>query len=161
MKTFYFETLGCDKNTADTRAYTEKLVSKGLIEVENINEANFVFINTCSFIVPAKEESIGTILDLTTIKKQNPEVKIIAVGCLIEQHMESIESSIPELDGLIGVYGFDDNNIHKLFSLMGLEDITDKKIDIYEALPGSVTGYLKIADGCDNQHCTYCTIPSI
>ncbi|AMP20555.1 hypothetical protein AZF37_04655 [endosymbiont 'TC1' of Trimyema compressum] len=160
MKTFYFETLGCDKNTADTRAYTEKLVSKGLIEVENPNEANFVFINTCSFIVPAKEESIGTILDLTTIKKQNPEVKIIAVGCLIEQHMEAIESSIPELDGLIGVYGFDDNNIHKLFSLMGLEDITDEKVDIQEALPGSATGYLKIADGCDN-HCTYCTIPSI
>ena len=115
MKTFYFETLGCDKNTADTRAYTEKLVSKGLTEVADPHEADFIFINTCSFILPAKEESIGTILDLTTIKNKNPQVKIIAVGCLVEQHMEEVKESIPELDGLIGVYGFDDANINKLF----------------------------------------------
>ena len=160
MKTFYFETLGCDKNTADTRAYTEKLVAKGLMEVDNPYEADFVFINTCSFILPAKEKSIATILDLSNIKNENPNVKIIAVGCLVEQHMEEVKISLPELDGLIGVYGFDDKNIHKLFSLMGFEGIDDIEGGVFGEASACVTGYLKIADGCDN-HCTYCTIPSI
>lgn len=161
MKTFYFETLGCDKNTADTRAYTEKLVTKGLTKTDSPYEADFIFINTCSFILPAKEESIGTILDLTSIKKENPNVKIIAVGCLIQQHKDEVKDSIPELDGLIGVYGFADDNIHELFALMGLDDdISINEKDIEDSGVEAITGYLKIADGCDNT-CTYCTIPSI
>ena len=68
MKKIYIVSLGCPKNLTDT----EKIMASSFKDYQSVSQpqdADIIFINTCSFIVPAKEESIETILEFIELKK--------------------------------------------------------------------------------------------
>ncbi len=97
MNNIFVISLGCPKNLVDT----EKMLAiyfQGYHLTNDIDQANTIFINTCSFITPSKEESIDTILEYVNYVKQHPEKKIFVSGCLWEQHKESLEKEIPEVN---------------------------------------------------------------
>ena len=59
-------------------------------------------VNTCSFIDPAKKESIDTILEMAEYKKIGRAKKLIVAGCLVERYRGDIRKDMPEVDALIG-----------------------------------------------------------
>lgn len=137
----------------------------GVTLVDGPAEADLVVVNTCGFILPAKEQSIGALLEAVALKADRPEMKVVAVGCLVQKHMDELRSAIPELDGFFGVH--DPDGMLSLIEEVGSGRREDRmgpaRLDGTRAFPqsaGGVTAYLKIADGCDTR-CTYCTIPSI
>ena len=72
-----FSHVGCEKNLVDTE-HMQGLLDREGYEVEsNINEANVVVVNTCSFIETAREESIRKILEYTNQGKE-----VIVAGCM-------------------------------------------------------------------------------
>ena len=143
----YLESLGCDKNRVDSEKLLSELLGKydGAEVTLDPSEADIAIVNTCSFIGPAKEESINTILDLAEYKKSGRLKKLIVAGCLVERYKDEIRKELPEIDEIASVKDYD----RRLDSQM-------KRVESGERY----TRYLKIAEGCD-KYCSYCIIPRL
>ena len=143
----YLESLGCDKNRVDSEKLLSELLEKyeGSEVTLDPSEADIAIVNTCSFIGPAKEESINTILDLAEYKKSGSLKKLIVAGCLVERYKDEIRKELPEIDEIASVKDY----VRRLDSQM-------KRVESGERY----TRYLKIAEGCD-KYCSYCIIPRL
>ena len=143
----YLESLGCDKNRVDSEKLLSELLGKydGAEVTLDPSEADIAIVNTCSFIGPAKEESINTILDLAEYKKSGSLKKLIVAGCLVERYKDEIRKELPEIDEIASVKDY----VRRLDSQM-------KRVESGERY----TRYLKIAEGCD-KYCSYCIIPRL
>lgn len=157
--------LGCDKNRVDTEKFLYNISGMGFEITEDFSSAEVVIINTCAFINAAREESIDTILDIARYK-QSGKLKILAVtGCLPQKYLNELTAELPEVDLFLGVNEYD-LLLPKIKSLLTEKGIAETECVVNAKKPDRILttpshyAYLKIADGCDN-HCTYCTIPSI
>ena len=97
-----FISLGCPKNLVDSEVMMGQLVARGHQLTPNPAEADVLVVNTCSFIDPAKKESVETILEMAEYKKSGRARKLIVAGCLVERYRDDIRSQIPEVDAVIG-----------------------------------------------------------
>ena len=153
MKKYSVISLGCSKNLVDSEKFAG-IIETNSYEYTNVNEdANVIIINTCGFINDAKEESVNTILEAVDFKTTGKCEKLVVTGCLVKRYFEDIKTDIPEIDELIDLKDFD--KFSKIFS--------DRKAPLRpkrKLLTLSHFAYLRISDGCNN-HCNYCSIPSI
>jgi len=154
MKNFTVITLGCPKNTVDSRHLIDALTKEGFFYVEDFKKADFVFINTCCFINDAKEESIDEIL---TAAKFKIDRKLIVFGCLSKRYGKELEKEIPEIDAIFGVDEKD-----KIINYIKQYSENSKFISQnfqYTVEPPSYR-YIKIAEGC-SRRCSFCIIPDV
>src|SRR3979409_2219951 len=79
-----------------------QLVANGHELTPNPDQADIIVVNTCSFIDPAKQESIDTILEMAEHKKTGRAQKLIVAGCLVERYRGDIQKNMPEVDAVIG-----------------------------------------------------------
>src|SRR6202048_3058037 len=79
-----------------------QLAARGHELTPHPDQADVLVVNTCSFIDPAKKESIDTILEMAEYKKVGRAKKLIVAGCLVERYRGDIRKDIPEVDALIG-----------------------------------------------------------
>lgn len=127
----------------------------------NPDEAEVIVVNTCSFIGPAQQESVETILEMAEYKKTGSAKKLIVAGCLVERYRNDIQKEIPEVDHVIGT-----NEIEQIAALCeGMpQDSNPLAPYLYHDLTPRLQStpkhfaYLKIAEGCDHP-CTFCVIP--
>jgi len=126
------------------------------------DQADVLVVNTCSFIDPAKQESIDTILEMAEYKKVGRAKRLVVAGCLVERYRGDILKDLPEVDALVGT-----NEIERIVQVCeGIEDPApaDPGLYLYHDLTPRVLAtprhfaYLKIAEGCDHP-CTFCVIP--
>jgi ribosomal protein S12 methylthiotransferase len=153
-----FVSLGCSKNQVDSERVMGLLKANGHTITTVLNDAQAIFVNTCGFINPAKEESINTILEMAEYKQKHLK-KLIVIGCLSQRYKKDLIDELPEVDRFIGVseYG-------KLDEILS-EVLETKIIGTYGKMERLIskkahTAYLKISEGCSNR-CTYCAIPLI
>ena len=160
MKTVGIVSLGCAKNRVDSEVLLALLRARGYAIVPP-EKAQIAFVNTCGFIEPAKEESIGTILDLAARKGKGLE-KLYVTGCLVQRYADEMKEELPEVDGFLGV-----NEYERVFEMMESQERPvfrgpgcrfPEADRVLTTTPG--TAYVKISDGCDNR-CAYCAIPLI
>lgn len=160
-KSFYITTLGCPKNIADSSHIETSLLKEGLKLANSADESHFHFINTCTFIQSANEETIETILESANIKKQNNN-KLIVVGCFAERYGDVIRKELPEIDIYWGTKNYKDAGklLKKYFpeSFNGIQSIYQNNIS--KNPTGKPYSYIKISDGC-NRDCHFCIIPKI
>ena len=149
------------------------LISKSGYNITPLaHEADVILINTCAFILPAKEESIEEILRAAEGKKgkESSCSRLIVTGCLPQRYGRILEHELPEVDLFIGV-GEVPNIAQHLDSLIfkearGPRSIISKPSFLMDARSPRLlttplhTAYLKIAEGCSNR-CSYCVIPVI
>lgn len=162
----YFISLGCDKNTVDSEMMLGLLTKEGHSIVTDIEEAEAAIINTCAFILDAKQESINTIIELGSHKDTGNLKYLIVTGCLAERYKDELKEQLPEVDVMIGTQGFDQiaatlSNLDKMSATDIFPALSEPAIcGLHRVLnePQHVA-YLKIAEGC-NKRCTYCAIPS-
>jgi ribosomal protein S12 methylthiotransferase len=148
--------LGCPKNLVDTELILGKLKASKVELVQNLEEADVVLINTCGFIDAAKEESINTILEVSSLKEKYPEKKVVVTGCLVERYKNELEKEIPEVDMFIDL-----KEEFQIPEKLGLKP--ELKTSIYNTRVLTTpphTAYLKISEGCDHT-CAFCAIPQI
>lgn len=166
MKIF-FVSLGCDKNLVDSEMMIGMLAKSGHTITDDEKEADVVVVNTCCFILDAKQESIDTILQMAELKKNASLKALIVTGCLGERYREEIQAEIPQVDAILGTNSFD-LIVQTIDEVMEgkkqnhFTDIQDTPVFGKERMvtTGGHYAYLKIAEGCD-KHCTYCIIPKI
>src|ERR1700694_589686 len=157
-----FVSLGCPKNLVDTEVMMGQLISSGHELTPHPSDADVIVVNTCSFIDPAKQESVDTILEMAEYKKTGRARKLIVAGCLVERYRGDIRKNMPEVDAVIGT-----NELEQIASLCeGVEPAERNPFEPYlyhDATPRVLAtprhyAYIKIAEGCDHP-CTFCVIP--
>jgi len=156
-----FVSLGCPKNLVDSEVMMGQLAARGHELTPNPGDADVLVVNTCSFIDPAKQESIDTILEMAEYKKTGRARKLVVAGCLVERYRQDILRQLPEVDALIGT-----NEVEKIVEVCEDAAGTDAPVVpyLYHDLTPRILAtpshfaYLKIAEGCDHP-CTFCVIP--
>jgi len=89
-----------------------QLVARGHELTPHPDQADVLVVNTCSFIDPAKKESVDTILEMAEYKRIGRARKLIVAGCLVERYRGDIRQEMPEVDALVGV-----NELSKIVAL--------------------------------------------
>jgi ribosomal protein S12 methylthiotransferase len=159
--------LGCAKNQVDSEIMLGRLKQAGWVVTEDPEEAHTIVVNTCSFIQPAAEESIDTIVDLAEYKKSGACRRLVVTGCLPERYREQIIQAIPEVDVFLGTGAFDqivqavgDFRLTRTAILPDPERACRDHQGSARVLTAAHLAYLKIAEGCSH-HCSYCIIPKL
>jgi ribosomal protein S12 methylthiotransferase len=155
---FYVETLGCPKNAVDSDKVTASLLADGLVPADAPQDADVVVVNTCAFIEAARQESIDTILALSS--ERRPGAKLVVTGCLAERNGPELAAAIPEVDAVVGFAG--EGALADRVAIgpprrkpTGVRDL----LELPRAKPLVPWAYIKIAEGCDRA-CAFCAIPS-
>lgn len=152
-------TMGCSKNRVDSEHLLMQLSAAGWEvspEEEPLEDAgvDVLIINTCGFILDAKEESIDAILEGVDAKKRGVVSRLYVMGCLSQRYRSELPSEIPEVDGWFGAF-----SIEPLLRTMSVRPDPSLETRRYLTTPGHYA-YLKISEGCDRK-CSYCAIPGI
>lgn len=161
-----FVSLGCSKNTVNTERMIRIVMDAGYEVVPEDIDADVVVINTCAFIESAKEESIGSILDVAWLKENRSLKAIVVTGCLSERYREQVAEQLPEVDAVLGTGSYEEiaRAIDEVLAGRKYQSYGDKNICEMggaRVLTGQkFSAYLKIGEGCNNR-CTYCAIPQI
>lgn len=152
-----FISLGCAKNLVDSE-YLIGLFNDPFFEIEtDPKKCDAILINTCGFILSAKQEAIDTILEMAELKKDKLKY-LIVTGCLTQRYYDDLKVEMSEVDLFIKIEDY-----QKAPQLLS-ELFNHKFINAYgknrKLINGNTSAYLKISDGCDNR-CAYCAIPLI
>ncbi|QSJ18240.1 30S ribosomal protein S12 methylthiotransferase RimO [Nostoc sp. UHCC 0702] len=153
--------LGCEKNRIDTEHMLGLLVEAGYNVDTNEELADYVIVNTCSFIEAAREESVRTLVELAETNK-----KIVITGCMAQHFQDQLLEELPEAVALVGT-----GDYHKIVNVIervelgervkqvSLEPtyIADETTPRYRTTTEGVA-YLRVAEGCDYR-CAFCIIP--
>lgn len=149
-------TLGCKVNEYESEVMENLLDAAGY---EKSDDPDICIINTCTVTNQADSKSRKLI---RSVKRNNPDALIIAVGCMIQNKIDTLE----EMDIDIALGNKDKSKI-----VSYIENYKDKTSAIYDieqmefedmSLSNSdlTRAYIKIQDGCDN-YCAFCVIPYV
>lgn len=155
--------LGCSKNTVDTEVLSGNLKAEKwtVLPEESPRAADLTIINTCGFILDAKQESIDTVLRETARKNRRKKGHIIVMGCLVQRYAAELRKEIPDVDAWIGVNDLD-AVMRQARQILQSEAACASAVD---PLRRKLTtpphyAYLKVSEGC-NRQCAFCAIPLI
>jgi ribosomal protein S12 methylthiotransferase len=176
-KTFAFVSLGCPKNLVDSERMLGKLAQDGYVLTPDAAGADVVVVNTCGFIEPARQESLGVIREMLQLKKEGRVGAVVVAGCLAERKQEDLLKEVPEVDHIVGVFGREDiapvvakvlaNGKRKRAaqtaeqrSLFRPAPVRAQEDTARLRITPRHFAYLKISEGCDRL-CTFCAIPGM
>ncbi len=155
--------LGCEKNRIDTEHMLGMLTEAGYGVDTNEELADYVIVNTCSFIEAARLESVRTLVELAEANK-----KIVITGCMAQHFQEQLLDELPEAVAVVGT-----GDYHKIVNVIERVEqgervkqvsieptyIADETTPRYRTTTEGVA-YLRIAEGCDYR-CAFCIIPHL
>ena len=154
MKRIGLISLGCAKNLVDSEMILAMFPHDRFAFTTELEDADFIIVNTCGFIESAKQESIDTILGLTQYA-----AKVVVVGCLAQRYYEELKDLIPEASLIVPIKDYAELHL-RLEELTGESDIAPMNAlrRVHSTEPFSA--YLRISEGCNN-FCSFCAIPFI
>jgi ribosomal protein S12 methylthiotransferase len=167
---YYLESLGCPKNLVDAQGIARLLKYMGHQPVSDPREAGLLIVNTCGFIEDAREESLGELLELAQLKRDDQ--LLVAAGCLSQRWGSALVERVPGVDGLLGTRRWTEigsllegleaaHSLRQRRPVALLDDpLLDDPSDTYRFARQGSSAYLKIADGC-SAPCAFCAIPLI
>jgi ribosomal protein S12 methylthiotransferase len=154
--------LGCAKNLVDSEVMVGYLEKAGYEFAPELEHADYIIINTCGFIGPAKKEAEDSFEKAIEAKSKSKHQKIIAAGCYVERNTEALKERYPEIDIWTGI-----NDFHHIVQIIeGKPYQASAKCFLYDhesprflSTPSS-WAYVKISEGCSHK-CSFCAIPFI
>ncbi len=155
--------LGCEKNRIDTEHMLGLLVQAGYSVHGSEDLADYVIVNTCSFIQAAREESVRTLVELAEANK-----RIVITGCMAQHFQQELLDEIPEAVAVVGT-----GDYHQIAEVIQRTEqgervnavssepryIADETVPRYRTTTEG-TAYLRVAEGCDYR-CAFCIIPHL
>lgn len=165
QKKLFIETYGCQMNVADSEVVASIMGMSGYELTDNINEANAIFINTCSIRDNAEQKAFSRLDYFQSLKKKRKDIIIGVLGCMAERIKEDLlERKV--IDMVVGPDAYLD-----LPNLIGAVESGEKAINIelsttetyQDIIPqrighNRISGFVSIMRGCNN-FCSYCIVP--
>ena len=165
-KKLYLRSFGCQMNDYDSGRIADLLEEKfGCVKTDNLEEADFVVLNTCSIREKAQEKVFSDLGRIREAKKGRPGMLIAVGGCVASQEGEAVIKRAPWVDAVFGP-----QTLHRLPALLERRlrtgrpqvDVSFPEIEKFDALPKphahGAAAFVSIMEGC-SKYCTYCVVP--
>ena len=150
-----FITLGCAKNEVDSRTMAKRLTDSGIAVIDELDKADCIIINTCSFIQEATEESLAAIFEAADLDSvQAGRAKIVVAGCMPARYGDELALELHEAGAFVPC-SREDDIVEIICELFDVKPGQGSTSELFEP-----SAYIKISDGCD-RFCSFCTIPFI
>ena len=164
MKKLYIETYGCQMNVADSEVVASVMQMAGYEPTESLDEADAVFLNTCSVRDNAEQKIYHRLDALDAVKRKRPLI-IGVLGCMAERvkddllenhHCDLVAGpdaylSLPDLIAQA-------ETGHKAINIELSTSETYKDVVPQRLHGAKIGGFVSIMRGCNN-FCHYCIVP--
>lgn len=163
---FYIESYGCQMNFNDSEIVASILEKEGLSSTRNVEEADIIFINTCSIREKAEQTVRKRLTEFRKRKTKNSGLLVGVLGCMAERlktkflEQEKLVDIVVGPDAyrsLPGLIAEADGGQRAVNVLLSREetysDISPVRLD-----SNGVSGFVSIMRGCNNM-CTFCVVP--
>ena len=187
MKTYFFETYGCEMNIAESAAVEQLLIARGWKQAKSAQVADMAIINTCSVRETAENRIMGRLgwfngLKAVRAKKLGAKTKmldeaveyvkdgakpltIVVMGCMAERLLKTFQKDYPFIDYVVGTYA--KHHFSEIITAVEegrkpfeVDDSELYKFASVSAEPGAFSTFVPIMHGCNN-FCTYCIVPYV
>ncbi|PJA07674.1 MAG: tRNA (N6-isopentenyl adenosine(37)-C2)-methylthiotransferase MiaB [Flavobacteriales bacterium CG_4_10_14_0_2_um_filter_32_8] len=162
----YIESYGCQMNFSDSEIVASILSSNGFNTTNKLEEADVVFVNTCSIREKAEQTIRQRLRSFQKAKKKKPEMIIGVLGCMAERLKSKFLEEERLVDIVVGPDAYRDlpnlveqvDEGKKAVNVILSKEETYADISPVRLLSNGVTAFISITRGCDNM-CTFCVVP--
>lgn len=161
----FIETYGCQMNVADSEVIASIMQMAGYSVCDTIEEADAVFMNTCSIRDNAEQKILNRLEFFYSLKKKRKHLIVGVLGCMAERvkndlienhHVDLVvgPDSYLTLPDLIATVETGEKAINvELSTTETYKDVIPSRI-----CGNHISGFVSIMRGCNN-FCTYCIVP--
>jgi tRNA-2-methylthio-N6-dimethylallyladenosine synthase len=162
----YIESYGCQMNFSDSEIVASILEKDGFDTTSDINQADVVFLNTCSIREKAEQTVRSRLTQINSLKKQRPEMLVGVLGCMAERLKSKLLEDEKIVDLVAGPDAYRDlpklilqvDDGEKAVNTFLSREETYADISPVRLNSNGVTAFISIMRGCDNM-CTFCVVP--
>ena len=163
-KKLFIETYGCQMNVADSEVVASIMATCGYSLCDDINDADAVFLNTCSIRDNAEQKVLGRLQFMNSLRHKKGKLIVGVLGCMAERVKDELinncgvdlvagPDAYNDLPNLVGAVECGEKAINiELSTVETYKDILPRKIG------KSISGFISIMRGCNN-FCSYCIVP--
>lgn len=164
-KKLFIETYGCQMNVADSEVIASVMQLAGYTPAESLEEADAVFLNTCSIRDNAEQKILNRLEFFHSMKKKRKNLIVGVLGCMAERVKDDLIEN-HHVDLVVGPDAY-----LTLPELIAAVETGEKAINVElsttetyrDVIPSRIcgnhiSGFVSIMRGCNN-FCTYCIVP--
>lgn len=165
-KKLYIESYGCAMNFSDSEIVASIMKENGFDTTSDFNQADVIFLNTCSIREKAELTVRKRLTDFNSAKKNKPELTIGVLGCMAERLKDKLLDEEKLVDVVVGPDAYRD--LPNLVSAAedgnkGVNTFLSREETYADIAPvrlnsNGVTAFISIMRGCDNM-CSFCVVP--
>ena len=165
-KRFYIESYGCQMNFADSEIVASILNNEGFGATRNIEEADLVFINTCSIREKAEQTVRKRLTEFRRLKEQNRSLLVGVLGCMAERLKSKFLEEEKLVDIVVGPDAYrslpglvaEAEGGQKAVNVLLSREETYADIAPVRLDSNGVSAFVSIMRGCNNM-CSFCVVP--
>ena len=165
-KNIYIETYGCQMNFSDSEIVGSIMTESGCQIVDDQNQADVIFINTCSIRDHAEQRIRKRLHELQHLKKKKPGLEIGILGCMAERLKNQLLEEEQLVDLIAGPDAYRDlpnllqtvENGQKAINVLLSTEETYADINPVRLASNGISAFISIMRGCQN-FCSYCVVP--
>ncbi|KYG82729.1 tRNA (N6-isopentenyl adenosine(37)-C2)-methylthiotransferase MiaB [Roseivirga echinicomitans] len=165
-KKLYIESYGCQMNFADSEIVSSIMKDNGYDTTSEFEQADVIFLNTCSIREKAEQTVRKRLTDFNKIKKRKPELTIGVLGCMAERLKDKLLEEEKLVDLVVGpdayrdlpnLVGSAEEGLKVINTLLSREE-TYADISPVRLNSNGINAFISIMRGCDNM-CSFCVVP--
>jgi tRNA-2-methylthio-N6-dimethylallyladenosine synthase len=162
----YIESYGCQMNFSDSEIVSSILHQEGFAPTQKFEDADLIFINTCSIREKAELTVRRRLAQFNTIKRKNPDLLIGVLGCMAERLKTQLLEEEKIVDLVVGPDAYRDlpkliaavDGGQKAVNTFLSREETYADINPVRLNSNGITAFISIMRGCDNM-CSFCVVP--
>jgi len=165
-QSYYIRTFGCQMNEHDSERIAGLLESDGMAQAVSLDQADVIFINTCTIRENADNRLYGNLGQLKTLKDDRPDMMLVVGGCAAQKDRQIVRERAPWVDVVMGTH-----NLGRVLDLLdhaqewgGVTEIYESLHDMPSQLPTrrevEHSAWVTVQVGCNNT-CTFCIVPAV
>lgn len=165
-KKFYIESYGCAMNFSDSEIVASILHAENFGATRNVEEADVIFINTCSIREKAEQTIRKRLMDFRKLKKEHPGLLVGVLGCMAERLKSKLLEEEKLVDIVVGPDAYrtlpalvkEAETGQKAVNVLLSREETYADISPVRLDSNGVSAFVSIMRGCNNM-CTFCVVP--
>ena len=165
-KRFYIESYGCAMNFADSEIVASILNKEGFGATKNVEEADLIFINTCSIREKAELTVRKRLTEFKQLKKEKKGMLVGVLGCMAERLKSKLLEEEKLVDLVVGPDAYrslpalveEAEGGQKAVNVLLSRDETYGDISPVRLNSNGVNAFVSIMRGCNNM-CSFCVVP--
>lgn len=166
VKRFYIESYGCQMNFSDSEIIASILHTEGFGPTQNVENADLIFLNTCSIREKAEQTVRKRLTEFKKIKKARPSMLIGILGCMAERLKSKLLEEEKLVDIVVGPDAYrslpqlieEAESGTKAVNVLLSREETYADISPVRLNSNGINAFVSIMRGCNNM-CAFCVVP--